>query len=329
MALFNRDSFPDIGAYDYLVPQVGSSTTPQLQPPHENDPVYLTLSDGRVVTVFDSVRTAMRCLEAMRVQQQSFIIASDDVLIYNVEYHKLFACEASLVNQRLFTSYTPFYSSGLVRFTHRNLSSVETLSQALASVGFAVSGALNFNSDLQAAKAGIVLVDYLYNANPTLTDRGSRLEDNASTLLWYVYNTTISPIRRGRQLGFVDIGVPPSGGTTGGGTTDPPAGGGTTDPPAGGGTGSGGTSSDIRLKKDIKPLATTLETLELLRPVAFRWIANNTQDTGLLAQEVALVAPECVSTDNTGYLRVDYAHLVPYLLQWLQLLSDKVKALQE
>ena len=191
MALFNRDSFPDIGAYDYLVPQVGSSTTPQLQPPHENDPVYLTLSDGRVVTVFDSVRTAMRCLEAMRVQQQSFLTASDDVLIYNVEYHKLFACEASLVNQRLFTSYTPFYSSGLVRFTRRNLSSVETLSQALASVGFAASGALSTNADLQAARTGIVLVYYLYNANPAPPDLGSRLEDAANTVLRYVYKDAI------------------------------------------------------------------------------------------------------------------------------------------
>lgn len=233
MALFTQASFPDIAQYNYLVPSIGASTTPQYRPTHENDPVYLSLSDGRVVTVFDTVRTAMRCLEHMRQQGQSFLIASDDVLIYNVEFHKLFACEASLINQRLFTSYTPFYSSGLVRFTHRNLSSVETLSQALASVGFAVSGTLQYNSDLQTARTGIVLVDYHYNANPTMADRGSRLEDTATTVLYYVYNEAIGAIRWGRQLGATDDTGTGSG--TGSGT----------DSGTGSGSGASGSGSGV------------------------------------------------------------------------------------
>ena len=87
-------------------------------------------------------------------------------------------------------------------------------------------------------------------------------------------------------------------------------------------------SSDRRLKKDIESMTTSLESLQLLRPVTFKWIQTDEVDSGVIAQECAEVAPECVHTDISGHLRVDYARLVPYLLQWLHLLTHEVKALQ-
>jgi hypothetical protein len=103
--IFTTASFPGIGAYDYLVPTVGAIAAARtIRPPNENDPALLTLSDGRAITVFDNVRTAMRCLEKMRVAKQSFLVASDDVLIWAVSWTKLIVAEATLTLQRMMTS---------------------------------------------------------------------------------------------------------------------------------------------------------------------------------------------------------------------------------
>ena len=65
--IFTAASFSGVGAYDYLAPNVGATAAARtIRPPNENDPVLLTLSDGRTIAVCDSVRTAKRCLEKMR-----------------------------------------------------------------------------------------------------------------------------------------------------------------------------------------------------------------------------------------------------------------------
>ena len=130
MALFKVDDFPE--QWNYLVPH-GEGVVRTPRPEHYNDPIMLPLTNGRNLYVFDSLRTALLLMEQMRVQRQSFVIASDDCMIYSCNYHKLFICEPTQANQRLFSSYTPTYASGQVRFAHCTLSSVETLGEALAS----------------------------------------------------------------------------------------------------------------------------------------------------------------------------------------------------
>jgi hypothetical protein len=84
------------------------------------------------------------------------------------------------------------------------------------------------------------------------------------------------------------------------------------------GTGILGTcSSDRRLKKDITPFAPALDKVTALQPVHYYWRADefpnrhfgNSQNYGLIAQDVEQVLPELVATDSDGYKAVDYSKL--------------------
>ena len=55
------------------------------------------------------------------------------------------------------------------------------------------------------------------------------------------------------------------------------------------------TTSDARLKRDISPLAGALDVLAALRPVAFRWRADESAGHGFLAHEVQEVVPGVVT----------------------------------
>ena len=83
-----------------------------------------------------------------------------------------------------------------------------------------------------------------------------------------------------------------------------------------GGGGRGRTScSDIRLKKDIKPLKSALSTLGKLQGKSYRWKDNNEPDIGLIAQELEKVIPELVKTDNKGYKSIVYQKLTAVLIE--------------
>ena len=84
------------------------------------------------------------------------------------------------------------------------------------------------------------------------------------------------------------------------------------------GTGIIGTcSSDRRLKKDITPFAPMLDKVTALQPVHYFWRSDefpdrhfgNSQNYGLIAQDVEQVLPELVATDSDGYKAVDYSKL--------------------
>jgi hypothetical protein len=67
------------------------------------------------------------------------------------------------------------------------------------------------------------------------------------------------------------------------------------------------SSSDVRLKKSIRPLKSALEKLSRLRGVSFEWKEPEKQGNlrgaqmGLVAQEVEEVFPEWVDVDPSGY----------------------------
>ncbi len=55
----------------------------------------------------------------------------------------------------------------------------------------------------------------------------------------------------------------------------------------------------------------------------------NTERIGLLAQEVAVVYPELVSTDQQGMMGVDYVGLIPVLIEALKEQQVAIEALNE
>ena len=85
------------------------------------------------------------------------------------------------------------------------------------------------------------------------------------------------------------------------------------------------TTSDRRLKKDIRPL-----TVSQKLPQAYRysWISNNTTDVGFMADEVEIVAPECVFTDDVGFKAVNYSKLVPLCFATISALQARVSTLE-
>ena len=84
---------------------------------------------------------------------------------------------------------------------------------------------------------------------------------------------------------------------------------------SGGGRGGFGNCSDIRLKKDIKPLKSALSTLGKLKGKSYRWKDNNEPDIGLIAQELEKAIPELVKTDNQGYKSIVYQKLTAVLIE--------------
>ena len=89
------------------------------------------------------------------------------------------------------------------------------------------------------------------------------------------------------------------------------------------------TTSDGRLKTAVEPLTGALATVRALRPVTFRWKADDTPGVGLVAQEVQALAPDAVTGTPEGDLPMglDLAKLVPYLVGAVQQLSQQVEAL--
>lgn len=91
------------------------------------------------------------------------------------------------------------------------------------------------------------------------------------------------------------------------------------------------TPSDIRLKKDIKPIKNALDNIAHLRGITFRWKDNegdNGRHPGVIAQEVEEIFPEVVSTDNKGYKSVDYSKLAAPLIEAVKELKAENEALK-
>ena len=100
----------------------------------------------------------------------------------------------------------------------------------------------------------------------------------------------------------------------------------------------GNYTSDINLKSNINNLTDSLTKVNQLRPVLFNWndkaleLNPNryTNDVGLIAQEVKEVIPDIVHPMYDGeYLGIDYIKLVPYLIQSIKELSNKINELED
>ena len=103
------------------------------------------------------------------------------------------------------------------------------------------------------------------------------------------------------------------------------------------GNGTGGISyvatSDARLKENVKDTRYGLESLLRIRVRDYTWKGTGAPDTGLIAQELAEVYPEAVSTggDNPGEdpWGVSYGRLVPLLIQAVQDQNSEIESLRK
>ena len=83
------------------------------------------------------------------------------------------------------------------------------------------------------------------------------------------------------------------------------------------------TPSDIRYKKDVEPLTSSLDKVTRLKGVSYLWKTDEHpgrgfgkgKQIGLIAQDVEKVVPELVTTDDKGYKSISYDKLVPVLVE--------------
>jgi hypothetical protein len=86
------------------------------------------------------------------------------------------------------------------------------------------------------------------------------------------------------------------------------------------------TSSDYRLKHDIQPMIGALAKVQQLKPVTYKWNADDSQSQGFIAHELQEVVPECVTGEkdavdaegNPQYQGIDTSFLVATLTAAIQ-----------
>ena len=92
------------------------------------------------------------------------------------------------------------------------------------------------------------------------------------------------------------------------------------------------SSSDERLKDNLKLISDPLEKISKINGYEFDW--NDKQDTytghdvGVVAQEIEQVLPEVVTERDDGYKAVKYEKLVPLLIESIKELTAKVEELE-
>ena len=85
------------------------------------------------------------------------------------------------------------------------------------------------------------------------------------------------------------------------------------------------TTSDARLKTDIKDIPDALNKVEALRGVYFTM--DGREQVGVIAQEVEAVVPELVNTNQVGYKTVAYSNTVGLLIEAVKEQSKKIEEL--
>ncbi len=94
----------------------------------------------------------------------------------------------------------------------------------------------------------------------------------------------------------------------------------------------GGTitcTSDERMKKNIEDITYGLDTVMNLRPVLFNWKyedGDTVKNLGFIAQEVELVIPKLVATDENGMKSLNTTGMIPILTKAIQDLNNTIYA---
>ncbi|MGC9332273.1 MAG: tail fiber domain-containing protein [Bacteroidales bacterium] len=95
--------------------------------------------------------------------------------------------------------------------------------------------------------------------------------------------------------------------------------------------------SDANLKNNINDINDALQKTMQLNGVSFEWDTEQNPDRnlepgtnfGIIAQEIQLIFPEVVKTDENGFLYIDYTSLVPVLVEALKEQQTQINHLQQ
>ena len=102
--------------------------------------VSMVKSDGTNAVIFNSVADGLACLHHMHTHGLYYFQLSDDIILINLSGVKLLILETTFLNQKLMNAYCFSYNRGKIRATHRNLSTIKSLTDSLSSVGFQLVG---------------------------------------------------------------------------------------------------------------------------------------------------------------------------------------------
>ena len=94
------------------------------------------------------------------------------------------------------------------------------------------------------------------------------------------------------------------------------------------------STSDVRLKNNIKSIDKALDKVNKIQGIEFDWIekekvhGNSGHDIGVIAQEIEKILPGVVTTRGNGYKAVKYEKIVPLLIEAIKDLSKQVDGLK-
>ena len=88
-------------------------------------------------------------------------------------------------------------------------------------------------------------------------------------------------------------------------------------------------TSDKNLKHDINDLNNCYDIVSNLNPVGFKWIKNNEESVGFIAQEVEKIIPAIVKTDNNNCKVLAETKIITYLVGAIQELDKELRELEE
>ena len=80
--------------------------------------VTLIKSDGATESIFDSLDTALGCLNFLNSRKQYYMQANDDIIIVSVSGTQFLILETAMLNQKLLNSISFIYSRRDLRGVH-------------------------------------------------------------------------------------------------------------------------------------------------------------------------------------------------------------------
>ena len=93
------------------------------------------------------------------------------------------------------------------------------------------------------------------------------------------------------------------------------------------------TTSDRRLKENIKPIQDATEKILAMNPVSHTWINDKTTPAqhGFIAQEMQSIIPEAVSgdADSEEMMQMDYGKITPVIVKSLQDALQEISSLKQ
>lgn len=93
------------------------------------------------------------------------------------------------------------------------------------------------------------------------------------------------------------------------------------------------STSDRRLKRDISPIGSALDTISRLDGVSYRWSEEYSDDDrrqhGFIAQDLMKALPDAVMQDEQGYYSVQYDQVTPILVEAMKELDQRHQVVEQ